>query len=381
MQGRRERAARRARGWVRRALWLLGLGILPTLGCLVWNPRANPTGCSQPFDASGPIALEWPRSLMVVQQSAGGAALRVSGRLIGVAPGPVLARYRGGAWLRIEVDPGSGAFDARLPEAPSGWGAVDVVLERDPRIGTTVTPVGVGNVVILAGQSNMVMKLATRSYTRRGATVLGRRRDPEDPQAIDWAVDPLHDCRDQTGSIWPALGDRLIRGTAGVPVMFVATSVGATGLVARGEWLPGGPRFESMLEEVRTATGGQMCAAALLWLQGETDARYGVPREAYADALVALAAGVEDAMSCFVPVVAGVIGRIEESPLVAAGDAEAIRQGTLDAIDASPNLYAGPWTFDLPIASLHFTDAAAESLLDRWCEAIAAAPAGLRCSP
>jgi len=380
MDRRRDPIGRPERKWVRGAVVLLGLAFLPHLGCLSWDPRAKPTGCSKPFDTTGPIALEWPRTLMVVQQAGGRGAIPVRGQLVGVASGAVLARYRGGAWLRIEVDPASGAFDALLPEASSGWGAVDVVLESDPRIGTTVSPVGVGNVVILAGQSNMVMKLTTRHSTLRGATVLGRRRDPADPDAIQWAADPMHDCRDETGSIWPALGDRLIRGTGGIPVMFVATSVGATGLVATGHWLPNGDRFASMIDEVRTATAGQMCAAALLWLQGETDARWAVSREAYRDALVAFAAGVENAMACPVPVVAGVIGRVEESPLVDAGAAEAIREGTLDAIDASPDLWQGPWTYDLPIDALHFTDAAADALLDRWCDAITAAPTGLRCA-
>ena len=369
------------RKWVRGAVVALGLAFLPHLGCLSGDPRANPTGCSAPFDTTGPIALEWPRSLMVVQQAGGRGAIRVRGQLVDVRSDAVLARYRGGAWLRIEVDPVSGAFDALLPEASSGWGAVDVVLESDPGIGTTVSPVGVGNVVILAGQSNMVMRLTTRSFTLRGATVLGRRRNPADPQAIQWAADPMHDCRDETGSIWPALGDRLIRGTGGIPVMFVATSVGGTGLAATGQWLPSGDRFASMIDEIRTATAGQMCAAALLWLQGETDARYAVPREAYRDALVSFATGVEDAMACPVPVVAGVIGRIEESLLVDPAAAEAIREGTVDAIDASPDVWTGPWTYDLPIDGLHFTDAAAGPLLDRWCDAIAAAPTGLRCAP
>jgi len=164
--------------------------------------------------------------------------------------------------------------------------------------------------------------------------------------------------------------------------MFVATSVGATGLASTGQWLPAdGGRFVSMLDEVRTATAEQMCVSALLWLQGETDANFGVSREAYRDALVAFAAGVENAMACRVPVVAGVIGRIEEDILIDPDAADAIRQGTLDAIDASPDLYPGPWTYDLPIHNLHFADDAAGPLLDRWCAAIGEAPTGLRCSP
>ena len=352
---------------------LLGAAAVACLGSATCPPK--PYACSKPFEKTGPIALDWPRARAVYQQRGGTGDIRVAGQVVDIAPGAVLARYRNGPWRRIDVDPVTGAFDADLVAQPIGWGAVEVALERDPAVHATVTPVGVGNVIVLAGQSNMVMTLSTPIFTRRGVTVLGRRRNPADPQAILFAGDPMHDCTDTTGSIWPYFGDRVIAAT-GAPVMFVATAVGGTGLVSTGEWLPGGVRFQAMLDQIRTATAERMCAAALLWLQGESDAIVGVSRESYRDGLLAFAAALEGAMQCELPIVAGSIGNIEAATGV---DANAIRSGTFDAIDASPDLFAGPWTQDLPMDYVHFTDDAAQPLLDRWCASVDAAPIGLAC--
>jgi hypothetical protein len=315
---------------------------------------------------------------MVFQQHGGRGDVRVRGTLIGVAPGAVLARFGTSAWQRIDSD-ATGLFDGVVPAVPTGWNFVEVRLERDPSIRAVVVPVGVGNVVVLAGQSNMVMLLTQRSYTRLGVTALGQRRDPADPQAFAWAVDPIHDCAQTTwGSIWPTFGDRVVQGT-GAPLMLVATAVPTTGLTT-GQWLPGGEQFEAMRAQLDVATAGQMCASALLWLQGELDAQLDVSREAYRDALIAFGQAVEDATSCTVPVVAASIGDVSVGTTIPEEGADAVRDGTLDAVDASPFLYPGPWTLDLPIL-LHFTDAAAPALLDRWCDAVAAAPTGLVCAP
>ena len=367
--------ARRGVAWV-----AVLLASLATAACPEVAPPPDPTGCSQPFTQSGPIALAWPRPRMVFQQHGGRGDVRVAGRLVGIAPGAVVARAGRSVWQRIESD-ATGAFDGAVPGVPTGWSSVEVRLARDPSVRASVAQVGVGNVVVLAGQSNMVMQLETRHATTLGATVLGQRRDPDDPNAFAPASDPLHDCAQTTGSIWPELADRVIADTGGTPLAFVATAVAWTGLVADGAWLPGGGAFEAMRAQVDTATAGQRCPAALLWLQGETDAFRGVSHDDYRDGLLAFAAGVEDAMACRVPIVAGVIGRVEEDVWTPAAAAEAIRQATLDALDASPDLYPGPWTYDLPIHALHFTDEAAGPLLDRWCAAVGAAPTGLRCSP
>lgn len=364
-------------------------------GMLVWGiaalvvlaaPRCPPSiavdphGCSQPLPTPGPIALEWPRARMVFQQHDRRGDVRVRGRLTGIAPGAMLARYRGGAWQRIDTDPETGVFDGVIAAQPLGWGVVEVQLERDARYRTGVAPVGVGNIVVLAGQSNMVMYLSARRTTGLHTAMLGQRRNPDDPEAFVWADDPIHDCTQTTGSIWPDFGDRVVLGTGGVPVLLVATAVPATGLIFTGQWLPDGELFEAMLAQLSLATAGQMCASALLWLQGELDAQFAIPADAYRDGLIAFAAGLQDATGCAIPVIAGSIGDVTHGTGITADAVAAIRAGTLDAIAASPHLHAGPWTADLPIAYYHFTDAASDALLERWCDSVAAAPTGLVCS-
>jgi Carbohydrate esterase, sialic acid-specific acetylesterase len=362
-------------GWLGAAAVLL----LGTAACLE-GVTFDPYRCSAPFDDSGPLVLEWPRNRMVVQQRDGVGDLRVRGRLQGVASASVDVRVSTGASQRLAVDGATGVFDGVLAGLPVGWMAVEVRLVDAPAIRSVVSPVGVGNVVVLAGQSNMVMLLNQRDYTRRGVTALGQCRHPADPNAFAWAADPLHDCMQPWGSIWPRFGDEVTKAT-GAPLMLVASAVPTTGLAATGHWLPGGPMFEAMLDQLDVATAEQRCVAAVLWLQGELDAQLGASRAAYRDALVAFAQGVQDAASCEVPVIAASIGDISRQTGISADAAAAVRDGTLDAVAASPFLHPGPWTLDLPIAYLHFTDAAAEALLARWCDAIAAAPTGLACQP
>ena len=117
----------------------------------------DPFSCSRPAASTGPIAVEWPRALQVVQHEGGHGDIRVRGRIVEAGPSAVLARYRGGPWVPIAADPETGVFDGTLSRQPAGWGGLDVALAEDPEVRTTVTPVGVGNVVVLAGQSNMVM--------------------------------------------------------------------------------------------------------------------------------------------------------------------------------------------------------------------------------
>lgn len=366
---------RRRHGWLGAAvLVLLGAGL-----CVPHGP-VDPFGCSTPFDDGTPIVIEWPRHRMVVQQRDGAGDLRVRGRLQGVASASVDVSTSTGVARRLAVDPVTGVFDGMIRDLPIGWLALAVRATDAPSQTVVVSPVGIGNVVVLAGQSNMVMQLSSRDYTRRGATVLGRRRDPADPGAVAWAADPLHDCQQPWGSIWPRFGDAVMEAT-GAPLMFIASAVPSTGLAATGHWLSGGRYFEAMLDQIDVATAEQRCVGAVLWLQGELDALLGTSREAYRDALVAFAQGVQDAASCEVPIVAASIGDISHDiGFISDAAAAAVRDGTLDAVEASPFLYPGPWTFDLPIDHLHFGLAAADALFTRWCDAVAAAPTGLACA-
>lgn len=357
---------------LRVTLLLLGAGLLAGANCAAPDPYR----CSAPFSSDGPLQLQWPRARMVYQQHGGVGAILLRGWYDG-APTAIEARWNGGPWRVIDPQPRFGVFKGSLPDQPIGRGLLEVRFQNDPAASTAVADVGVGNVLVLGGQSNMVMWLDTLSASQRGASALPQLVSPFDPQGIKWAVDPIHQCVPPVGSIWPGFGDRVIDGT-GAPVMFIATAVSSTGLVVPPDWRPGSQHWWDMIEQVYEGTAGQMCPAAMLWLQGEADALHGVASDVYEGALVSFAEAFEKNMHCEVPIVVGVIGSIEDSGTVLARFADGIRAAQRAAPLASPHLRPGPETQDLPLNGVHFSDAAAPALIERWCAAIASL--GLACA-
>lgn len=357
----------------------LGLALVVLAGASCEPP--DPEGCSPPFTADGPIVLEHPRARFVYQQRGGVADLRVRGRYTGPWPGAVVARWGEGPWQLVDAALGpEGAFDGVLPARSIGRATLEVRLVTDWDARAEVPDVGVGNVVVLAGQSNIVGYFQGRSVSRLGASVLTQRRAPLDPDGVIPAADPIHDCEHVHGSLWPRLGDRLVAGT-GAPLMFVAAGIGGTGLVVPADWAPGAWAYRQLIEQIERGTAGQRCPAAMLWMQGESDAVNAVPAGVYADALGAFAAAFEAEMACDVPIVVGVIGRVESHPWVEdPAHGEAIRQAQRVASLLGPHLRPGPETDDLALVNLHYVDADVPVLLDRWCAALPPA-SGLVCGP
>lgn len=185
-------------------------------------------------------------------------------------------RLRGGTRAELALDaPSGGWFRLEVRARDAGAVVANAVVEH----------VGVGEVLVVAGQSNSANhgeeKLTTQ--TRLVATFDGKR----------WALskDPQPGASGGDGSFLPALGDQLaVRWK--VPVGFVATGVGATSV---REWLPADqvfPNPPTLTGNVRAvpAVGWQSTGElyrrlvarmaslgprgfrAVLWHQGESDA-------------------------------------------------------------------------------------------------------------
>jgi hypothetical protein len=316
---------------------------------------------------------EYPQDGQVHQQIGGVADIPIRG-FYDAASFPsaaIEAQWGGGAWTVIDATPDAGVFEGRLSGMPVGWNRLVVRIQGGPVL-YDIPDVGVGDVFVIAGQSNAVMLTQTlRTSVHKSSTL---SLVPPPGRLFTHTADPLHDPAQNWGSVWPLLADAISAST-GVPVMFVATAEPATGLVTPPEWQ--GFYWNRMIQNVSVATSGQMCVRAVLWHQGERDALMGVSTSAYRAALESFAERLQRYMSCRTPVVSAVIGPFAA---LSAERLEAIRRAQRDAALSSSVILPGPETADLPtIDGLHFGDAAVPDLLERWCSSLASFYTGLAC--
>ena len=253
---------------------------------------------------SGPLwaaelVLSSPREHQVVQRSTPATGLvRIAGELSESCPGTATleARVRREgdaqagtepAWQEIDGSVtgtlGSGAFTAPA----GGWWTLEVRVVHDGKefARGTVPNVGVGEVFVVAGQSNSANYGEEKQLTRTG------RVASFDGTAWRIATDPQAGATGGGGSFMPPLGDELVQ-RLDVPVGFVACGIGATSVrewLSKGATFPNPPTIESRVERVRVggwASKGEAYATfvarmqslgphgfrAVLWHQGESDA-------------------------------------------------------------------------------------------------------------
>jgi len=271
-------APRAAAGVPRRAPLLAGLLYLLCV-----------TACATVVRADG-IAILEPTDLHLVQRGADGtAAIRVRGRIDGphVDDATVVEAGFGtaAAWRSIPHEGGDFAGSVRCPAG--GWHRLRVRAVRDGEVvaEAAVDRVGVGEIFVVAGQSNSANhgEERQRPATDRVVTFDGTRwRVAEDPQP---------GASGGGGSFMPPLGDAIVAG-CDVPVGFIACGIGATSV---REWLPAGvsfpapPTIEARVRRTpdgRWESDGRAFAdlvarmkqpgprgfRAVLWHQGESDA-------------------------------------------------------------------------------------------------------------
>lgn len=143
----------------------------------------------------------------------------------------------------------------------------------------TVPNVGIGDVYVIAGQSNAV---GYGRHLQMYISTLGLRGGMFRSDGWQELADPTHNdtAPKAGGSIWPVLATYILE--SGVPVAFVPVAVGSTYI---SQWQPGKPIFQRM-----TALIDQLptpYAKAVLWQQGEADVK--TPARVYADSLLVMA--------------------------------------------------------------------------------------------
>lgn len=174
------------------------------------------------------------------------------------------ATGRGADWAKLDTKVTDATFAATVRVAAGGWYRLEVrcrVGEDDVAIGK-VEPIGVGEVFVVAGQS-----YATNCNDERLKV-----SDPHgrvvafDSAKETWAIandpQPAPDGSDG-GSIWPPLGDALLKEFR-VPIGFANVAVGGTSSL---QWMPDGKLHPRLIQAGKTL--GRF--RAVLWQQGESD--------------------------------------------------------------------------------------------------------------
>ncbi len=199
----------------------------------------------------------------------------------------IVVGEKAGEWKKLVATFTGPAFAAKMEVAAGGWYRLEVrVLAGDKTIAETfVEHVGVGEVFVVAGQSNSANHGAEKQRPKTGkvATLNGKRWQP--------ANDPQPGASGGGGSFLPPFGDA-IGERFGVPVGFVACGIGASSV---RQWLPKGAQFphpSTMEWNLQRLPSGEWASLgqayntlvarmkqmgprgfrAVLWHQGESDA-------------------------------------------------------------------------------------------------------------
>ncbi len=240
------------------------------------------------------VKLSSPVDWQIEQRSSRESGhIRLEGTLAGAVAGTYAVEARitqdgkPGDWQVASNETQGATFKAVIKAPTGGWYRVEVrVMSGGQMVGeTTVAHVGVGEIFVVAGQSNSANHGAEKQQPKSGlvATFDGKLWQPSN--------DPQPGASGGGGSFIPPLGDLLAQRFQ-VPVGFLCCGIGSTSV---REWLPRGASFPNpptILRNVeQTAEGhweskGQPFAdlvgkmktlgpqgfRAVLWHQGESDA-------------------------------------------------------------------------------------------------------------
>jgi len=213
-----------------------------------------------------------------------------------------------GAWQELEGNFGQTTFETQIETPAGGWHRLEVrALNGDRQLGAAVVEhVGIGEIFVVAGQSNSGNHGAEKQYPKTGlvATFDGQNWRP--------ANDPQPGASGNNGSFMPPFGDGIAE-KCHVPVGLVACGVGATSVrewlpkgatfpnpptltgqvtqLPSGEWASHGAIFDAFTARMKTL--GPRGFRAVLWHQGESDANQKdptrtLPGTLYRDYLVQL---------------------------------------------------------------------------------------------
>ncbi len=200
------------------------------------------TGATFAYTATaGTVAITSPVPYQTYQRASGVASIPITGTYTGT-PTNIEADFNGGGYATVATGPTGGTFSGTLTGQAEGQGTLTVRFSNDHSVTGTCATVGIGDVVLIVGDSHYVGPLTNpQSYSH--ATLKAAKFT----QANVWGEgnDPI-DSFGASGSSFPLLAT-LWMASQSVPVAFISTAQAGTDM---GTWSPGGTEYNNALTQV-----------------------------------------------------------------------------------------------------------------------------------
>lgn len=232
--------------------------------------------------------------------------------------------------------------------------------------------VGIGDVFLVAGQSNAVGNGDNNQSYVHGSLkatmyrVGGTWAQLADPSGVSGG-----------GSPWPLLAT-LYLAAEGVPIAFLTTAINGSGLSSDGDWKKGGTQYTNALATVTAA--GVSAIKAILWHQGEAEVNAGTSQATYQTDLSQMLDDMQadNAALAGVKLVCAQIGMKTTGGSTRA-EIDPIRLAQQNRWINDADILPGPCVHDVDLSDgdgVHFgsgADSELQTLANRWWRALLAA--------
>lgn len=305
--------------------------------------------------SSNSITLTSPKSYQVFQRNGSNLAnILISGRYTG-SPTAIEASWNNGPYTVVATPEFGGSFTGYLMNQLGGQGTLSVRFTNDTSVSTSSAYVGVGDVFLIAGQSNASGRGFTNqtySHPTLKATMYGNDyqwKELTDPTDSNIGQLDTVSSDSATGSLWPLVATKYMA-KENVPVAFIPNAKGGTSI---NSWerssLSTAQLYGSMYNHTKSAGS----IKAVLFFQGETDVNENRSRAEYSSKLNSFINNIYTDFG--VKTVVGQIGNGAYS----SSSIDAIRAGQIDVWNSNPYAIGGPAFLDVNLAdesgdNLHF---------------------------
>ena len=165
-------------------------------------------------------------------------------------------------WIDLDSSPNLTHFEGKIAYPSEGW---IKIFSRSQGYGyrlANAIQVGIGEVFIIAGQSNASGGSETLFISQSNQVRTGQMQEDH---SILWKQGDDPQIRGGGGSPWPLVGDLLVK-TLDIPVGFINVAVGGSSIK---EWEQGSQNFQGLIRAIEAYKPSGV--RAILWHQGETD--------------------------------------------------------------------------------------------------------------